>query len=117
MKRLVCTILVIAVVITCGVGAWWGFGQVFTEFDEWYAQVDSDRLSEAGENANGFDYHYDLPAANASGEVEEIGFDTSRELREGAYLKLETLALRGVVKWEEVSWDEIPEAAQEQIGD
>lgn len=117
MKRLVCTILVIAIVIMCGVGAWWGFGRVFTEFDEWYAQVDGDRLSEAEENANGFDYHYDLPAANASGEAEEIGFDTSRELREGAYLKLETLALRGVVKWEEVSWDEIPEAAQEQIGD
>ena len=40
-----------------------------------------------------------------------LGFDTSRELREGAYLKLETLALRGVVSWEEVQQKDIPAAA------
>ena len=88
---------------------------MFVSSTEYYAQVDNTRISPAGENSNGFDYHYGLPAVDASGGEETLGFDTSRELREGAYLKLETLALRGVVRWEEVAWDDIPAAAQERL--
>ena len=92
-----------------------GYDRVFVSPDTYYAQVDNARLSKAEDNGNEFDYHYELPAVSEDGDTTELGFDTSRELRESAYLKLETLALRGVVRWEEVTWDEIPAAAQTQL--
>ena len=104
-----------AALVLAAVAAGWGYEKVFISSDAWYAQVDNEKLTTADENNNGFDYHYDLPAVSSEGATETLGFDTSRELREGAYLRLETLALRGVSSWEEVAWDEIPAAAQEKL--
>ena len=104
-----------AALVLAAVAAGWGYEKVFISSDAWYAQVDNEKLTTADENNNGFDYHYDLPAVSAEGATETLGVDTSRELREGAYLRLETLALRGVSSWEEVAWDEIPAAAQEKL--
>lgn len=92
-----------------------GYDRVFVSPDTYYAQVDNTHLSKAEDSTNEFDYHYELPAVSEDGNTTKLGFDTSRELREGAYLKLETLALRGVVRWEEVAWDEIPAAAQAEL--
>ena len=36
-------------------------------------------------------------------------FKTSRELREGAYLELDVMQMRGVVNWREVQANELPE--------
>ncbi|OUP07306.1 YxeA family protein [Collinsella sp. An2] len=115
MKRVLGIVVTCLVICAAAAAAWWGYQQVFVDSSEWYVQVDNARLTKADENNNGFDYHYDLPAADAQGKQETLGFDASHELREGAYLKLETLALRGVVSWEEVSWDEIPAAAQDKL--
>ena len=106
---------VVVAIVLAGVAAWWGYNQVFTSPSTWYVQVDNTKLSPADENNNDFDYHYDLPAVSETGETQTVGFDTSRELRDGAYLKLEMLALRGVVRWEEVTWDNIPAAAQAHL--
>lgn len=115
MKKIIGTVAALAVVALVGAGAWFGYHAVFTDPVAHYAQVDADRLTQADENNNDFAYHYDLPAVDADGKTGTLGFDTSRELRDGAYLKLETLALRGVVRWEEVAWDEIPAAAQAEL--
>lgn len=115
MKKIVAAVVTVLVVCAAGFAAWQGYRAVFTEPEAYYAQVDADKLTSAGENNNDFDCHYDLPAVSATGEEKELGFDTSRELRDGAYLKLETLAMRGVTGWEEVSWDEIPAAAQDKL--
>ena len=112
MKRIIGTIAAVAVIVVVGIAVWWGYDQVFVTSDAWYAQVDNEQMSQAGENNNGFDYHYELVAANEAGETQTLGFDTSRELRDDAYLCLETMAMRGVVRWHEVSWDEIPAQAQ-----
>lgn len=45
-------------------------------------------------------------------EKKEIKFNTGRELRESAYLKLKVLALTGVNKWEEIQFDELPNKVQ-----
>lgn len=115
MKRAVKVLVVLALIGIAAVGAWWGYNQMFGAGEAWYVQVDNARLTQAGENNNDFPYHYDLPAVDAGGEERVLGFDTSRELREGAYLHLTTLALRGVVRWEEVAWEEIPAPAQEKL--
>lgn len=112
MKRMLKAVLVLAVLCAAAMLCWWGYRQVFVAGTDWYARVDAGRLSEAGENGNGFDYHYELPAARADGRVGTLGFDTSRELRDGAYLRLTTLALRGVVRWEEVAWGDVPVRAR-----
>ncbi len=62
----------------------------------------------------GMPYRYTLDAYDEKGAKTEIGFGTSRMLREGAYLKLTTAPLRGVTAWEEVSWDELPEKVRLQ---
>lgn len=112
MKRGLKVFLVLVALCAAVTLCWWGYRQVFVAGTDWYACVDAGRLSEAGENGNGFDYHYELPAARADGRVGTLGFDTSRELRDGAYLRLTTLALRGVVSWEEVAWGDIPTSAR-----
>lgn len=115
MKKIIGAVAALAVVALIGAGAWFGYHAVFTDPVAYYAQVDADCLTQAGENNNDFAYHYDLPAASADGKTETLGFDTSRELRDGAYLKLDTLVLRGVVHWEEVSWEDIPAPAQAKL--
>ena len=115
MKRGLKVLAVVAVIALAAVAVRWGYEKVFVTADVWYVQVDNGKLTVADENNNGFDYHYELPAVSATGATETLGFDTSRELREGAYLCLETLALRGVSSWEEVTWDEIPIAAQDVL--
>ena len=115
MKRGLKVLAVVAVIALAAVAVRWGYEKVFVIADVWYVQVDNGKLTVADENNNGFDYHYELPAVSATGATETLGFDTSRELREGAYLRLETLALRGVSSWEEVTWDEIPAAAQDVL--
>ena len=54
-------------------------------------------------------YEYTLIAYNEHGKEKEMAFKTSRELREDAYLKLDTMFLRGVINWEEVQFEELPE--------
>ena len=44
-----------------------------------------------------------------------MDFDTSRVLRDGAYLRLEIAAFRGVISWEEVAWAELPAAVQSKL--
>ena len=47
-----------------------------------------------------------------NGAAEEVSFGMSRELREGAFLRLKAVPVRGVVDWAEVQYDELPPAVQ-----
>ena len=51
---------------------------------------------------------------NKKGKNKELKFKTSRELKEGAYLLLEVRSL-GVHKWEEVSYNDLPESVHKEI--
>lgn len=61
----------------------------------------------------GMDLLYTLTAYSEKGEKTEISFGTTRHLREGAFLKLSVLPIRGVVEWEEVREEELPEAVKD----
>ena len=56
-----------------------------------------------------------LEGVTPAGQTTPITLDTERILRDAAYLRLKTRPLVGVVSWEEVQWDEIPEAAQGKL--
>lgn len=84
-----------------------------------YTQIDNTKIEKIESRGGvidfkgGMDYQYTLPSYNEDGKDKDITFGTSRELREGAFVRL-TVALRGVIKWEEVQYDELPLSVQDK---
>lgn len=93
--------------------AGWAF---YGESGHVYAVVDNDRI-EAIEPRAGMSFEYTLDAYSENGTKEPLTFQTSRELREGAILDLETKPLRGVVGWAETTLDRLPEAVRDALDD
>lgn len=61
-------------------------------------------------------YEYHLPSFKDDGEAAKLPFTAAKQLREGAYLKLFVKEGKGVTSYQEVSFDEIPAAAQKMFG-
>lgn len=61
----------------------------------------------------GLDYSYTLPAFNDSGEEKNITFNTSKELRDGAFIRLEVVPIRGVIAWAEIQYEDMPSIVQD----
>lgn len=107
-----------AVVAIAAVGWWVIAGNANGDY---YTQVDNARTEELESKGGvidptgGMDLLYTLPAYDAQGGEKEISFGTERQLKEDAYLKLEVEPIRGVVGWNEVQFDELPEKVQERI--
>lgn len=74
----------------------------------YYTQIDNTKI-EMLSTSDTMKYKYTLICYNEKGKAKEIQFKTSRQLREGAYLKLEVLSVSGVHTWEEVKYDELPD--------
>lgn len=73
------------------------------------------RVDNAAMVHEGGEYEYTLEAYDEGGGAHEETFKASKELREDAYLKLDVMLFRGVVNWEEVQVDEIPQAARDKL--
>jgi len=86
----------------------------------YYTRIDNTKVQEQTPSGGvidptgGMEYRYALTAYSETGDKTELTFGTSRILREGAYLKLTTLPMRGVTNWEEVAWEDLPEKVREQ---
>ena len=80
----------------------------------YYAQIDNSKIEKGTSREGvidlqgGMDYYYTLPAYDENGSEKDITFGTSRELREGAFIRLTVMPLRGVIEWSEVQYDELP---------
>lgn len=110
MKGKLISVAAVILIIACGlVGAL----IYFENFDKfYYTQVDNSKiqkLSGSGDMA----YEYSLDCYDEKGGKKEWKFKTKRELREGAYLSLE-IRSAGVYKWEEVSFEELPQKVQDK---
>ena len=81
---------------------------LFVQKTIYYVQIDNTKIEELSESDD-MKYQYTLMAYNKNGKEKEVQFKTSRELREGAYLELDVMHMRGVVNWREVQADELPE--------
>lgn len=108
--------VVAVVVVIIGLGMWFfsGSGSIC------YTQIDNSKIAE-GEPRDGvvdlqggMPYSYTLTAYDEKGAGKEITFGASRELREGAFLKLTVSPVRGVVEWSEVEYEELPAGVQER---
>ena len=78
-----------------------------------YTKVDNSSVEELNGNSD-MKFLYELKSYDANGKKRTLKFKTSKQLRENAYLKLEVKSM-GVHKWEEVQFDELPQAVQEKL--
>lgn len=96
-------IIAVIIVFALAVGAYYF---LVIHKDQYYTQIDNTKVEEVSGDMK---YQYTLTAYSKSGKEKEVQFKTSRELREGAFLELDIMQIRGVVNWREVQQDELPE--------
>ena len=98
-------IIAVIIVVALIVGAYYF---LVIHKDLYYTQIDNTKIQEES-GSDDMKYQYTLTAYNKNGKEKEVQFKTSRELREGAYLELDVMQMRGVVNWREVQVDDLPE--------
>ena len=116
-KKLKIIIGVVAVFLIGLVGfcAWFLSGSGSAEY---YAQIDNTKVEQVDSNGGvinfkgNLPYSYTLLSYDENESEKEITFGTSRELREGAFIRLTVMPVRGVLDWSEVQYDELPAAVQ-----
>lgn len=86
----------------------------------YYTQIDNNRVSEQT-NEGGvvsmsghMPYLYTLYSYTENGDGKEITLGAERKLREGAFLRMTVMPVRGVLDWEEAQYDELPKPVQQQ---
>lgn len=115
MKRKILAAAALGAVIVAGLCL---ASQLFSSGTYYYTQVDNSRIERVHSSGGvidltgGLEYSYTLVAYKENGAAEDVSFGMSRELREGAFLRLEVAPVRGVVDWSEVRYDELPEAVR-----
>lgn len=106
----------VLLIVLIGFCAWFLSGSGSTEY---YSQIDNTRVEQAEANGGvisfkgNLPYSYTLLCYDENGGEKEITFGTSRELTEGAFIRLTVMPVRGVLDWSEVQYDELPAAVQE----
>ena len=105
-------VLLIGLVGFC---AWFLSGSGSTEY---YSQIDNSKVEQVDAKGGvislkgNLPYSYTLLSYDEDGSEKEITFGTSRELRDGAFIRLTFMPIRGVLDWSEVQYDELPAAVQ-----
>ncbi len=102
-------IIGIIVFIALCVGAYY---YLFINQTVYYTQIDNTKVQEISNSD--MKYEYTIDCYQDNGKKKTLKFKTSRELREGAYLKIEYMEVTGVHAWEEVQYDDLPKKVQEK---
>ena len=116
-KKVIVSITVVAVICVGVISfcTWFlaGSGSIY-----YYTQIDNSKIERNDSDggvinlSGGMEYSYTLPAYSENGKEKSITFGTSRELREGAFIRLTVMPVRGVLEWSEVQYEELPAAVQ-----
>lgn len=116
-KRAAIVAVVVLVAAVAVVGFRWGLIPGMAS-GTYYTQVDNTQVREQESDGGIIDFTggmpllYTLPSYDENGSVQDLSFGTERQLREGAYLRLSVLPVRGVTEWREVQYEELPSAVQ-----
>ncbi len=114
------TIGICAAVLFIGLvcfGIWFLSG---TGSADYYTQIDNSKMEEVHSRGGvvdfkgGLPYSYTLLAYDEKGKEKEVTFGSSKQLREGAFLRLAVMPVRGVLEWAEVSYEELPPMVQKR---
>ena len=76
-----------------------------------YGRIDNTLVQEITPHG-GMNYRYSLTVYDENGAASSLELDTSRILKDGAYIAITTAPLRGVLSWEEFSYDQLPARVQ-----
>lgn len=76
-----------------------------------YSRIDNDLVQEITPHG-GMNYRYTLQVYTEDGRASTLELDTSRILKDGAYILIRTAPLRGVLSWEELQYDQLPTPVQ-----
>ena len=98
-------IIAVIIVIALIIGAYYF---LIVHKEQYYTRIDNTKIEEIS-GTDDMKYQYTLTAYSKNRKEKEVEFKTSRELREGAYLELDVMQMRGVVNWREVQANELPE--------
>ena len=105
----------VLLIVLIGFCAWFLSGSGSTEY---YSQIDNSKVEQVDAKGGvislkgNLPYSYTLLSYDENGSEKEITFGTSRELRDGAFIRLTFMPIRGVLDWSEVQYDELPAAVQ-----
>lgn len=115
MKRIRIVLIVagaLVLLLAAGIGSMGIFYQSTTDNAEsLYSQIDNEKLESITPHG-GMNYRYTLRAYTGSGAGKNLELDTSRELKDGAYILVKVAPFRGVISWEEVSFEQLPPPVQ-----
>lgn len=115
LKKIIITIAALFVIGAAGLGVW-SFSESNGAY--YYTRIDNSQIEQADSRGGvidpdgGMPYSYTLPSYDESGAEKDIEFGASRELKEGAFLRLTVMPIRGVTEWSEVQYDELPQTVQ-----
>lgn len=113
-------IILLSCLFLVGGSSYWVYAS-FIKGEAFYTEVTTDGreyiMSVMDRNEQYKEYEYQLAGYNKEGVGKTITFNSSlgRPLRKGAYLKLKVHEKKGVLGWEEVSANDIPEKAKVQL--
>jgi len=118
MKKILIPIIVFIVLIVAGIIFLMSFD--FNRFGKSHAYIEVMEPTEILEDqlSNGEimkRYAYNQNAYKDNGEEIKITFTASKELRQGAYLQMYLDKKGNVTSYDEISFDDIPKAAQEKL--
>lgn len=111
-KTLVLLILWFLMAVAAVLGL--GYLTLYTDAT-YYTQIDNERVVGITPRG-GMYYRYELPAYDENGKARMLSFETSRVLRDEAYLTVKVAPIRGVTEWAEVKPENIPENARTALG-
>lgn len=97
------------------IAAWSEGSSYYTKITNHSVELNENGRDGVVDFKGGLPYIYSLPAFNERGEKRVISFGAARELRDGAYIRLTVMPIRGVTRWEEVYFDDLPESVKEMM--
>ena len=77
----------------------------------YYSRIDNTLVQEITPHG-GMNYRYTLQVYTEDGAASTMDLDTSRILRDGAYILIRSAPLRGVLSWAEMQYEELPSPVQ-----
>ena len=116
-KKLSIGIVVVVIIVVGFIGfcMWFLSGNGSTYY---YSQIDNSKIKQTRSKggvinfSGSMDHSYTLFSYDENGKGKDITFGTSKELKEGAFIRLTVMPIRGVLEWKEVQYDELPAAVQ-----
>ena len=117
MKQARIALIVVLVVLGVLAAAVLGMGTLYQSSAEnaadYYSRIDNSLAAPINPHG-GMNYRYTLQAYRADGQGKSLELDTSRILKDGAFIKIQVAPMRGVIGWEEMQYEQLPPAVQDR---